>query len=105
MNPKGRVLIVDDEPGIRRAFSRCLRALGWTVTEAEDPDAAASLYGGVDVVLTDWDMPAGGGERVLREAGRPCVVQSGGEPPVPHLTKPAPVDSIDRALLQAMRRA
>ena len=54
-----RVLVVDDEPGLRRALSINLTARGWDVTVAADGgsalEAAASTH--PDVVLLDLGLP------------------------------------------------
>jgi two-component system KDP operon response regulator KdpE len=54
-----RVLVVDDEPGMRRALAINLSARGWEVTEAADGStalaAAASAH--PDVVLLDLGLP------------------------------------------------
>jgi CheY-like chemotaxis protein len=71
------VLIIDDDPLIRRAYGRLLSAGGWSVTSTGSPTTAAALYAQADVVLSDWDMPDGGGARVLRDSPVPVVVHSG----------------------------
>ena len=68
-----RVLIVDDEPFMRRTIRAMLRAVGrFVVTEADDGDVALLMIGRVkpDVVLCDISMPRMGGLRfveLLRE--------------------------------------
>ena len=68
-----RVLIVDDEPFMRRTIRAMLRAFGrFVVTEADDGDVALLMIGRVkpDVVLCDISMPRMGGLRfveLLRE--------------------------------------
>ena len=57
---RGRVLVVDDEPLVRRAIARTLSTRGLTVTEAEDGQVALDLLLGgetFDVVLCDLMMP------------------------------------------------
>ncbi|MEZ0166571.1 response regulator [Kineococcus sp. LSe6-4] len=62
-----RVLVVDDEPGLRRALSINLGARGWDVTVAADGaaalEAAASTH--PDVVLLDLGLPDLDGLEVL----------------------------------------
>lgn len=60
----GRVLLVDDEPGIRRSVSRFLRRSGFQVTEAADAETAlqALQVGDHDVVISDLRMPGLSGE-------------------------------------------
>ncbi len=55
------VLLVDDEPSIRRASSRMLGRFGYRVLTAEDGRAAVACLErqatGIDVVVTDMVMP------------------------------------------------
>ena len=55
------VLIVEDDPGVRKFTTQVLRDTGWTVLEAEDPAGAlaiaASLSQSVDLLLTDVVLP------------------------------------------------
>ncbi|MDE2059172.1 MAG: response regulator [candidate division NC10 bacterium] len=64
-----RILLVDDEPEIRRLLSRHLRRLGYTVREAEDGEAAAALVKEEipNVVITDMAMPRLGGLGLLEK--------------------------------------
>lgn len=57
------ILIVDDEPAIRRVLSRLLVAKGYAVREAGTAaeGVAAVGLGGIDVVLCDVMMPGGSG--------------------------------------------
>ncbi len=57
------ILVVDDQPAIRRALSRLLTAKGHTVVEAGSAaeGVAAVAGGGVDAVLCDVMMPGGSG--------------------------------------------
>jgi DNA-binding NtrC family response regulator len=76
---------------------------GWNVAAAADPELAAPLYATVDVVLSDWAMPKGGGARVLAECPRPVVVYSS-QADIPHafaLRKPASLQRIHDMLLAA----
>lgn len=65
-----RVLIVDDEPGMRRILEVNLRHDAHVVTEAEGAAEAIDLLkkGDFDVVLTDQKMPDGSGLDVLHAA-------------------------------------
>jgi DNA-binding response OmpR family regulator len=65
VNP--RVLVVDDEPGVRRALERGLRAEGMQVVTASDGPSGlrAALTGSFDVVLLDIMLPGLSGYRVL----------------------------------------
>src|SRR6185369_12081888 len=62
------VLLVDDEPDMREILSRHLRARGYDVTDAEDPDDAikkaskvSKAVGSRFVLVTDLGMPTSGG--------------------------------------------
>jgi CheY-like chemotaxis protein len=54
-----RVLLVEDEEGVRRITERILRGHGYEVVSAASPEQALELAatGDVDVVLTDVVMP------------------------------------------------
>jgi DNA-binding response OmpR family regulator len=62
-----RVLVADDEPGVRRALERGLRAEGMDVVTAPDGPSAlrAALSGSFDAVLLDIMLPGLSGYRVL----------------------------------------
>jgi two-component system response regulator HydG len=72
-----RVLLVDDEPDVRRSIARVLMSLGVDVMTAEDGQAALALLeaGNVDVMLVDMQMPGMGGMDLLNrvKAQRPEV--------------------------------
>ncbi len=57
----GRVLVVDDDPGIRRVCGRVLEAEGWDVTLAENGRAGIAALEAArlpfDCVLSDINMP------------------------------------------------
>jgi PAS domain S-box-containing protein len=61
--PQGRerVLVVEDEAAVRELTTMMLRRLGYAVVAAEDGEAAlrALERNGVDLVLTDVDLPGG----------------------------------------------
>jgi two-component system, OmpR family, response regulator RpaB len=70
--PKARIVVVEDEPAIRRGVSDALRLSGYEVTEAPDGvsgsrEAAAA---GVDLVLLDIMLPKRDGLEVLAELRR-----------------------------------
>lgn len=70
--PKARIVVVEDEPAIRRGVSDALRLSGYEVTEA--PDGASGLRegaaAGVDLVLLDIVLPKRDGLEVLSEIRR-----------------------------------
>ena len=63
------VLVVDDEPIVRRTASLMLQRLGFRVVEAESGAQALQLYGSspVDAVLLDMSMPVMSGEDTFRQ--------------------------------------
>jgi DNA-binding NtrC family response regulator len=54
-----RILIVDDEPGIRRTLERALKAEKHEVVSVGDPNSAYQILGesNVDLVLLDMRLP------------------------------------------------
>ena len=66
--PPIRILVVDDEPAIRRALRPPLMELGFQFTEAARGEEALQLLrsGTYDVVLLDINMPGIGGIETLR---------------------------------------
>jgi two-component system, OmpR family, KDP operon response regulator KdpE len=67
-----KVLVVDDEPAIRRALQTTLSSLGFEVDEASGADKALSLARRqrYDVVLLDINMPGVGGIEACRALRR-----------------------------------
>lgn len=78
----GTILVVDDDPSIRRGVAAELEAAGYATMEAADGDEGARLAADrpPDLVLTDLAMPVADGFELiarLRRAGRtPIVVLS-----------------------------
>ena len=66
---KPRVLVVDDEIGVRRALQRGLSAEGMDVVAVGDGPSAlqAGLTGSFDVILLDIMLPGLSGYRVLQQ--------------------------------------
>ncbi len=64
----GRVLIVDDEPGIVGFVSRFLSAEGYAVDEADNgvDGLAMAVEHAYDTILLDLVLPGLGGREVLR---------------------------------------
>ena len=62
-----RILVVDDEPHIRRVLSTVLRAQGFEVTTAPNGTRGLEsfLTGGVDLVILDLMMPDANGLEIL----------------------------------------
>ncbi len=78
-----RILVVDDDPGVREAILTVLRRQGWEAEEAVDGlEALTRLqHGRFDVIVTDLHMPRLDGLALLREVRRmenplPVVVQT-----------------------------
>ena len=69
-----RVLVVDDEPGVRRLLTRLLSARGYTVLEADSGAAAVAVMETaapqVELVVTDIVMPGMSGRRLAAEIER-----------------------------------
>src|SRR3954471_18150683 len=80
-----RVLVVDDDEGMRFALREGLAAYGFDVHAAADTPTACRLAGELrpDLVLLDWVIPGGDGGaeacRCVREAlpGAPVVMLTG----------------------------
>src|SRR5437016_5084846 len=70
--PKARIVVVEDEPAIRRGVSDALRLSGYEVTEAPDGNAGLreAASAGVDLVLLDIMLPKRDGLEVLSELRR-----------------------------------
>jgi len=74
----GRILVVDDEFGMREGCRRILEAEGHTVVTAESGEQALELFaaGGVELALIDLKMPGMSGVELLvrlREIDPNCV--------------------------------
>jgi two-component system, cell cycle sensor histidine kinase and response regulator CckA len=70
------ILLVDDEPDLRRALRRLLARKGWDVVEAGSVAEGLEVVGrgGVDAVICDIMMPGGSGidfydEAIKRDPG------------------------------------
>jgi EAL domain-containing protein (putative c-di-GMP-specific phosphodiesterase class I)/ActR/RegA family two-component response regulator len=64
---QGRVLLVDDDPAIRRAFTRILESAGLRVETAENGvSAVAKLSNSYDLVVSDIAMPGLDGVALLK---------------------------------------
>ncbi|PKQ06022.1 MAG: hypothetical protein CVT71_01660, partial [Alphaproteobacteria bacterium HGW-Alphaproteobacteria-10] len=63
------VLLVDDEEGVRRGFSRLLRRRGYRVIEASSAREAMALFddGPIDMLVTDIAMPDTDGRELAAE--------------------------------------
>jgi CheY-like chemotaxis protein len=86
-----RILVADNEPQVRKLFSRKLKSAGYTVSEAGSGGKTLDLLRSTrfDVLVLDLDMPGADGFDVLK------VVRS----EMPHLR--VLVVSVKRELLEA----
>jgi len=68
---RARVLLVEDEPAVRRATAEVLRLLGHTVTECESPNAAletvARTPDAFDLVVSDVILAGGTGPELVEK--------------------------------------
>jgi len=116
-----RVLVVDDEPQIRRALGINLRARGYDVDLAEDGEQALALAasGHPDVVVLDLGLPGMDGVEVIRglrgwsqvpivvlsvrdaEADKVAALDAGADD---YVTKPFGMDELLARLRAALRR-
>jgi len=64
-----RILLADDDPGVRESTARMLRSAGYTVQSVSTGEEAFEVAkaGGFDVVLSDMRMPGLSGIEVLRK--------------------------------------
>lgn len=88
----GTILIVDDDPKIRRLMRRMLAPLEHDIAEAEDGRAGSAYLRSraVDLVVTDIFMPARDGLELIREIkserpGLKVIAISGGGTAFPGL--------------------
>ncbi len=94
-----RILIADDEPGVRDALRLLLRLDGYTVIEACNGREALALFalGGFALVITDYLMPGLRGDELAREIKRRApgqpVLMITAHLDVVHLSK-NPVDAV-----------
>ena len=99
-DPRGRVLIVDDEPTVLEVLVAMLSEAGWQVDAAPNGHRALGLVDAnqYEVVLSDIDMPGIDGVQLLREIrGRDLDV------PVLLITGHPRVDTAVEALEHGLR--
>jgi DNA-binding NtrC family response regulator len=83
--PPKRIMIVDDDPSIRRTLDILLRKAGYDVIQARDGSEAVQLWRdrGGDLVITDLHMPEKDGIQTIIELlshtpGIRIIAMSGG---------------------------
>ncbi len=53
-----KFLVVDDSSTMRRIIKNTLKRIGYEdIVEAENGQDALTKLGGIDIILTDWNMP------------------------------------------------
>src|SRR5579862_881419 len=120
MKPKRRILIVDDEPNIRRILQVAFEKEGYFPFVAEDAYRAMEIVQSesVDCVITDVTMPGKTGYELLRDlksyrADLPVVVMTAfGTIPqaiqairdgaYEYVTKPFDLESLKKVVASAM---
>src|SRR5215211_5934677 len=92
---KKQVLVVDDEPNLRKILAAQLSRDGYDVLVAEDGEQGLSLLreNHIDLVVTDLKMPKVDGMTLLREA-----VKENPDLPVVMITAHGTVDTAVEAL-------
>lgn len=100
----GTILVVDDEPGVRRLCKLILERCGYEVVEADCAEAAKAIWKeqhqSIDMLLTDYNMPGETGVQLCEwlrseNANLPMILMSGSvlrdfeiPPLIPYLQKP-----------------
>ncbi len=119
-----RVLVVDDEPQLRRTLERALHSFGYDAVAVGDADEAYEMLGGseFDLVLLDLRLPGVSGETLFlavvrrwpRMAGR--IVLMSGDPysaaadwpeemrAAPLLAKPFTLETLQRTVAGVLAR-
>jgi two-component system, chemotaxis family, chemotaxis protein CheY len=117
---QGRVLLVDDQPELRRLFRRSLHKAGYTVVEAYNGRVAVELAQQLlfDVVISDVHMPDMSGIELLQtlrhlDEDLPVILTSGSPGPdtplevgeygaFAYLVKPVPFDLMHETASRAV---
>lgn len=72
--PRGRIVVVEDEPAIRRGVVDALKLMGYEVTEAADGAVGlqVAVQPDIDLILLDLLLPRRDGLEVLSEIRKVC---------------------------------
>ena len=114
-----RVLVIDDDPGVREAVSSLLVSFGYDCQTANDGQHGLIRFdeGGWDLVLTDLVMPTVNGWDVVEAIRRraptlpivlitglsdPAVIQRAREWRVPVIAKPFRLETLKATLVEAL---
>ena len=113
-----RILVTDDEPGIRAVMQRVLEARGYDTRVAADGAMALQQLDGVDLLVTDVVMPVMSGIELASTARRdrpelpvllmsgygdqPAVLRQLQEPSTDFLQKPFNADALETAVRQIL---
>ena len=72
LSGRGRIMLVEDEEGVRGIASQLLASFGYQVVEAEDGEEALDLIkehsGAIDLLISDVVLPGMDGPALLKEA-------------------------------------
>ncbi|HLF26300.1 MAG TPA: response regulator transcription factor [Anaerolineae bacterium] len=100
MTATNAILVIDDEPNLRRSLALVLQRAGYQVTTAEDAQAAlcALQAGAFDLAFLDIKLPDMNGMELLPQIRRLCP-----DLPVLILTAHATLDSAMAAVRQGAR--
>ena len=115
---KQRVMVVDDDDGVRRFIVECLEALGYEVSQAIGGEEALGMLGETrpQLLIVDYAMPGMSGVEVLEQVRRrqpnlPIILATGYADMAAVekvmtldtvLRKPFRIDELDRAVRDAL---
>ena len=119
---KARILVVDDEPGLRRTLERALRNLDYDVVSVGDPHLAYELLDAsdYDLIMLDIHLPQMSGDtlaiallrrwpklegRILLMTGDPWALRDNWPEELrqcPLLVKPFTLDTLGSTVLSAL---
>jgi len=72
LSGRGRILVIEDETGVRKLAVSVLRSRGYEVEEAEDGEEALDIInarpGGFDLLISDVVMPGMNGPTLIKQA-------------------------------------